>query len=171
MMKSRTDQSEQFVQWLDEYRPLIWKVVRIYARAPEDGQDLFQEIALQLWRSMDSFRGEAKASTWVYRVALNTAMAWRRKHRKHRQARDYAEGRQHETAVNSAENRDKLDWLYAEIRELPETDRSLVLLYLDGLSYREMSEVLGISESNVGVKINRTKKYLAGRLKGLSDEP
>lgn len=165
-----------FKQWLGEHQGLIFKVIRAYAATPEDQDDLFQEILLQLWCSIPGFRGKAAVSTWVYRVALNTALVWKRGQKKRRQRRtplidisqipDISE--EHTT---SAEDRQIVDRLYVAIRELPKVDASLVLMYLDGLSYSEMADILGISESNVGVKLNRAKKQLARLLKGYIDEP
>lgn len=162
-----------FKRWLGEHKGLMFKVVRAYAASPEDQDDLFQEILLQVWSSIPAFRGHAKVSTWVYRVALNTAFAWKRADKKHRRRQPLIAA--NETRDLSSErpdaqrNREILNALYAEIRKLPKVESSLVLLYLDGLSYREMADVLGISETNVGVKLNRTKKRLAESLKGAAD--
>jgi RNA polymerase sigma-70 factor (ECF subfamily) len=169
-----SEQERLFKQWLGEHKGLMFKVVRAYAASPQDQDDLFQEILLQVWSSIPAFRGNAMVSTWIYRVALNTAFAWKRGEKKHRrrhqplmaanQTPDLEEDR-----PNAQRNRELLDFLYAEIRRLPKVESSLVLLYLDGLSYREMADVLGISETNVGVKLNRIKKRLAESLKGAAD--
>lgn len=159
------------LQWLEEYKALIAKIVRVYAWSKEDGQDLYQEIALQLWRSVNSYKGEAKESTWIYRVALNTAMAWSRRHRKQTREIEEAPSGDLNTPARIAETGERLDWLYAEIHKLPPIQRSLVLLYLEGLSYKEIAGILGISESNVGVKLNRTKNYLSELAKGRDNEP
>lgn len=165
-----------FKQWLGEHQGLIFKVIRAYAATPEDQDDLFQEILLQLWSSIPGFRGKAKVSTWVYRVALNTALVWKRAEKKQRQRRvsviDISETPGiKEVHSSSAEGREIRDRLYGAIRELPKVDAGLVLMYLDSLSYSEMADILGISESNVGVKLNRAKKQLARLLKGYIDEP
>lgn len=169
-----SDRDRLFRQWLGEHKGLMFKVVRSYAASPEDRDDLFQQILLQVWSSVPAFQGKAKVSTWIYRVALNTAFAWKRGEKKHR--------RRHQPLIAANEklgldeerpdaqrNREILNALYAEIRKLPKVESSLVLLYLDGLSYREMADVLGISETNVGVKLSRTKKRLAESLKGAVD--
>jgi len=165
----------RFKEWLDQFGGILVKVARAYTINPEDGEDLLQEILLQVWRSLPQFQGRAGASTWVYRVALNTALSWRRK-----------EGRRHvlqESLLSPesvpGESVDDAGWrgrhelverLYGAIHQLPKTDAALVLLYLDDLSYREMAEVLGISESNVGVKLNRAKKTLGELMKGAANE-
>lgn len=158
--------------WIAEYRGAVWKIARAYTLTAEDCQDLTQEILLQIWRSLPQFQGGASASTWVYRVALNTALGYRRKER-HRRSRQQplfdlneVAGPEPESSV-AVGDRETVERLYAAIRQLPKYDAALVLLYLDGLSYRQMSEVVGISESNVGVKLNRAKKALAR----LFDEP
>jgi len=152
-----------FEGWIDAHKAILFKVARVYGATHADREDLFQEIALQVWHSVEAYRGDCAATTWIYRVALNTALAWRRKERKH------GEGRQDIEAVTglliAPSGRDpRLDWIYQRIAELDEADRSLALLMLDGFSYRDMSQILGLSESNVGVKISRIKAELAAQL-------
>lgn len=155
-----------FRDWLQEHGGSVLKVARAYTLTTEDCQDLAQEILLQVWRSLPQFEGRASASTWVYRVALNTAIGWRRKeHRRQTRQQPILEVEDLPAAgPDSAEQvaqREVVQRLYAAIRQLPKTDAALVLLYLDDLSYRQMAEVLGISESNVGVKLNRARKALS----------
>jgi RNA polymerase sigma-70 factor, ECF subfamily len=151
------------------------KVARAYTLTSEECQDLVQEILLQAWQSLPQFEGKASAATWFYRVALHTAMNWQRKD-KHRRSRlqPFVEVQALATETNDsaeqAQHRDTVEQLYKAIHQLPKTDAALVLLYLDELSYREMSEVLGISESNVGVKLNRAKKSLSTLMKGQSHD-
>jgi RNA polymerase sigma-70 factor (ECF subfamily) len=150
-------------EWLGTHRAILFKVARVYGAAHSDREDLFQEIALQLWHSVDSWRGDCAASTWIYRVALNTALAWRRRERRHRDGRQDMEA----TAglLIAAPDRDpRLDWIYARIAALDEGNRALALLLLDGFSYRDMAQILGLTESNVGVKINRIKAALVAQL-------
>jgi RNA polymerase sigma-70 factor (ECF subfamily) len=152
-----------FGEWIEAHRAILFKVARAYGATHADREDLFQEIALQVWHSVDAFRGDAAASTWIYRVALNTAIAWGRKDRKHSRGRQDLEAAA--GLLEAPEVRDpRLEWIYARIAELDEVNRSLALLTLDGFSYRDMSQILGLSESNVGVKINRIKAALAARL-------
>ena len=138
---------------------------RAYTLTAEECEDLTQEILLQLWRSLSQFQGRASASTWVYRVALNTALGWHRKEgrRRARQQPLLEPEDVPATGLDSAERlyrREVVEQLYAAIRQLPKAEAALVVLYLDDLSYREIAEVLGISESNVGVKLNRARKAL-----------
>jgi RNA polymerase sigma-70 factor (ECF subfamily) len=169
-----TEHEALFRQWLNEHSGLVFKVVRSYAEGAADSDDLLQEILLQVWMSVPSFRGQSKETTWLYRVALNTALAWKRrevKHRERRRALSSASAVALSAPAPSEEHvdREAVDRLYDAIRGLPPADRALVLLYLDGLSYSEMAEVVGITESNVGVRLNRIKKSLATQLKTASD--
>lgn len=167
------DHETLFKRWLDEHVGTVLKVARAYTLTAEDCQDLTQEILLQVWRSLPRFEGRAKASTWSYRVALNTALGWHRDERR-RQARQrglHEVGELPDTGVGSstqADERETVDQLYAAIRQLPKADTALILLYLDDLSYREMAEVLGITENNLGVKLSRAKQALRALLKEAS---
>ena len=159
-----------FNHWFDQYRGTIFKVVRAYGDNHHDQQELFQEICLQLWKSVPNYRGDAAVFTWVYRVAIYTALAWIKRERKQKQS---LTGLAKDTVLldQADDYRDQqLEWVYRQINQLNEIDRSLMLLWLDQLSYRTISEVLGISESNVGVKINRIKKSLTEQLKNLDHE-
>ena len=149
-------------EWLKLHKGLLFKVVRAYTVT--DFDDLFQEIIIQVWRSIPSFRQEAAVTTWLYRIALNTAIKWTKKEKKYTGA-ETLDHVQHLLQENRTALDERLNWLYAEIYKLDEIDRSVFLLLLDGSSYKEMSATLGISESNVGVKINRIKKQLASKSK------
>jgi RNA polymerase sigma-70 factor (ECF subfamily) len=158
-----------FGEWLEAHKAILFKVARAYGATHSDREDLFQEIALQVWHSVESFRGDAAVTTWIYRIALNTALAWKRKEKKHDHGKQ-----DFETAASlltSPPGRDPhLDWIYQRIGQLDEVNRSVALLLLDGFSYREMSEILGLSESHVGVKINRIKSALADQLNQESND-
>ncbi len=160
------DRDKLFKSWIDDYGGVILKIVRAYAFHRHDEDDLFQEIALQLWMSIPSFEGRSKPSTWIYKVALNTAFVWKRKEGKHPKQTDASEveteiGGVGPTPAKAAEDREDLTWLYESLRKLNKIDRSIVLLYLEDLSYRDTGEILGLSESNVGVRLNRLKSRLA----------
>ena len=152
-----------FESWIDAHRAILFKVARVYGATHSDREDLFQEIALQVWHSVEAWRGDCAVTTWIYRVALNTALAWRRKERRHREGRqDIADATGLLVAPSGRDPR--LDWIYERIAELDEGNRALALLMLDGFSYRDMAQILGLTESNVGVKINRIKAALAAQL-------
>ena len=168
------DQKSLFMKWLREHGASVVKVARAYTFTADDCQDLAQEILLQAWRSLPSFAGNSQPATWFYRVALNTAMNWQRKDKPRRaRQKPLLEVQPISTEApddGQLQHRDTVEQLYKAINQLPKTDAALVLLYLDELSYREMAEVLGISESNVGVKLSRANKALAELMKGASHE-
>ncbi len=157
------ERNQIFGEWIEAHKAILFKVARAYGTTHSDREDLFQEIALQVWHSVDAYRGDSAVTTWIYRVALNTALSWGRKEGKHGRGRQDFEA---STALlTAAPDRDpRLEWIYQRIGELDEVNRSLALLMLDGFSYRDMSQILGLSESNVGVKINRIKAALAAQL-------
>jgi len=169
------DHKSLFMTWLGEHGASVTRVARAYTLTSEECQDLAQEILLQAWRSLPKFEGKASAATWFYRVALHTAMNWHRKDRPRRASQQpllevqtlATEGTE---SAEQIQQRETVEQLYQAIAQLPKTDAALVLLYLDELSYREMAEVLGISQSNVGVKLNRAKKALHELMNGGSNE-
>jgi RNA polymerase sigma-70 factor, ECF subfamily len=169
------DQKSLFMNWLGEHGASVMKVARAYTLTSEECQDLAQEILLQAWRSLPKFEGKASAATWFYRVALHTAMKWQRNDKPRRLRQQpllelQVVATEGANTAEQAQHRETVEQLYKAIHQLPKTDAALVLLYLDDLSYPEMAEVLGISESNVGVKLNRAKKALGELMKGQSHE-
>ena len=150
--------------WLGLHKGLIFKIVRAYGVAMMDHDDLFQEIIVQVWHSIPAFRQESSVTTWLYRISLNTAIKWTKKERKHTQS-ETLDNVQHLLLENKVPVDERLTWLYEEIYKLDEIDRSVALLLLEGFSYKEMAAILGITESNVGVKINRIKKQLIAKSK------
>ena len=156
-----------FGEWLSGHKGILFKVVHAYAFEHADRQDLFQEIAIQVWRSVAAFRGESSLPTWMYRVALNTAIAWTRKEDRHQRGKEPLDGAESLlTTEFSAKPDSRLEWLYQQIAQLKEVDRSVALLLLDGFSYKEIAGITGLTENNVGVKINRIKSALAGKRMG-----
>ena len=169
------EQEAIFRRWLNDHLGLMLKVVRAGAATPEDQDDLFQEVLVNVWSSIRAFRGEAKETTWIYRVAFNTTMAWRRGEWRRRKGHEKflkfdVSPQVQPSHVDSPPDREIVERLYVAIRQLPKVDASLALMHLDGLSYQEMAEVLGISENYIGVKLNRIRKQLADQLKGANDE-
>ncbi len=165
----------RFTAWLTEFRGVLLKIARAYAVGDADRADLFQEMAVQLWRSLPAFRQEAAPATWIYRVCLNTAMTWRRgtTRREKKIQPDADLGRLSAAAATPAESADHhllLEQLYAAIHALPDFDRALVLLMLDGLAYREIAAVIGLTENHVGVALTRARKRLSELMEGVTDE-
>jgi len=157
------DRHREFVSLIEQSKRLIYRVCFAYSKSPEDRQDLFQEVVVELWKSFDRYKKERKFSTWLYRIALNTAISHVRKAgRRYRhetvagepilEATASANFREYETEDVTA--------LKRQIDQMSEMNKALIVLYLEGNSYREIAEVLGISESNVGTKLNRVKQEL-----------
>jgi RNA polymerase sigma factor (sigma-70 family) len=154
---SRSTDESWLLATLESQQRLIHKVCWAYTRTPEDRDDLFQEIALRLLSAGRNYDPTRKLSTWVYRVALNVAIDFHRKRERGRHVVPALDVHREPAAPEA-------DQQIQELRELmerqDEIDRALLLLYLDGNSYREIGEVLGISESNVGTRLNRLKNKL-----------
>lgn len=153
---------DNFVSIIKNNQNLIFKICYTYCSAPEDRKDLQQEILIQLWNSFGKFDGSVKISTWIYRIALNTAISFYRKDRRHKQntvAADNSVIVLPEADPNSEEN-EKITLLYHFIERLNELDKALILTYLDDNSYKEIAQILGITETNVATKISRIKKNL-----------
>jgi RNA polymerase sigma-70 factor (ECF subfamily) len=157
-----TGLQDAFVKKIKENEALIFKVCRVYAPDEEDGKDLFQDIVVQLWQYYPSYRGDSKFSTWLYRVALNTAITRVRKKERSvlpgNQSAELNENLHYESS--SLEEQEQLKSLYRAINILGEIDKALVMLYLEDYSYTEMEEILGIKESTLRVKMNRVKEKL-----------
>ncbi len=162
MIQKMTENEQQrlFGEWLKTHKGLFFKVVRAYAFNPHDQEDLFQEIATQVWNSVPNYRGDSKVTTWIYRVALYSAIAWLRKENRHREKLKKIDGYGEALLQASTTRHPRIEWIYDQISQLEPIDRSLTLMMLDGYSYKEISATLGITVSNVGVKLNRIKKRL-----------
>lgn len=162
------DQAALFQRWIRDHLGLVIKIVRSFAAKPEDQDDLLQDVLVNLWSSIPRFRGDSKETTWIYRVAIQTAMIWRRGER--RRQKHQSSYMNNVLLANqprgASENGDHelIDQLYEAIRQLPKLDASVALMHLDGLTYGEIGEVLGISENYVGVKLCRIRRELLARM-------
>ena len=157
---------ERFEEWMRDHVAILYRVANAFAWGA-DRHDLMQELMLAVWKAAPGFRGEAKVSTFVYRVSHNAAMTWKRTQRNYRRRVDrFAELVQHPHGPGpSAAERDQLERVYEAIRTLPPLDRSLLLLSLDGLGYQEIAGIHGLTETNVGVRLSRLRSRLARDLK------
>ena len=152
---------QAFLKDVEVHQGIIHKICRMYCDDPADWEDLFQDILLQLWTAYPTFKGQSKISTWMYRVALNTAITRLRKW-KRRPDNHFFSDKDHNIS-DTASIRIDIEYdekLQKAINSLNRFDKALVMLYLDEKSYEEMAEIMGISESNIGVKINRIKSKL-----------
>lgn len=151
----------QFVTNLEKHQNIVHKICRMYTNDSHSHNDLFQEITIQLWKAYPKFRGDSKFSTWMYRVALNTAITLFRKSKRSIKTQNI----DNVSFIIKAEEYDDeteqhLKLMYKAIKELNDIDKALVFLYLENQSYREISDTLGISEVNARVKMNRVKTKL-----------
>ncbi len=155
-MRPKTD----FIQTIKDNEGIIYKITRVYTQNKEAQKDLYQEIVYQLWKSYDSFKGQSKISTWIYRVALNTSIAYLNKEKRSVPSvvADFE-------LLNKAEESDglleeRLQILYAHIKELSMIEKGLILLYLEGKSYDEIAVITGFTSTNVGTRLGRIKQKL-----------
>ena len=156
---------------INDHRGILYKVCNLYCTDKTDKEDLFQDIVIQLWKSFPSFRHESKISTWMYRVALNTAISYFRKEIKKPKKLSISDVEFQIPAITDfPDDHDELKFLNDAIQRLTKIEKALIMLYLEEKSYREISEVLGISNSNVGVKLNRIKLKLEKIIKAISYE-
>jgi RNA polymerase sigma-70 factor (ECF subfamily) len=152
---------DSFLKQVEEHRGILYKICRVYCFSEADRQDLFQEMIIQLWRAYPTFRGQAKFSTWLYRIALNTAISdLRRKKRRIQPGNldDLPAGTL--DLPDGAGQEEQTRLLYQAIDRLTEVEKALTMLYLEDKSYQEMEEILGINQNNLRVKMNRVKEKL-----------
>ena len=152
---------DHFVNIIQENGGVIYKIVRAYADNLDQQKDLYQDIVYQLWKSFESFRGDAKISTWIYRIALNTSIAHLNKGR--RKPTTVELKFEHANIVNShgsEELEEQMKLLYSYIKSLDLIDKGIILLYLEGNSYDDIGDIIGFSTSRVGTRISRIKDKL-----------
>ena len=152
-----------FTELIDQNRGIIYKVIRLYVRHEEDKQDLFQEILFQAWKSFPNFKGNSKFSTWLYRVALNTVLTFKRRPQL---VVPYEDLTLLKIASVEKNQIDESEALYIAIRELNEVDRMIVTLHLDGYENEEIADISGLTKNNTAVKLHRIKEVLMQKLKG-----
>jgi RNA polymerase sigma factor (sigma-70 family) len=147
-----------YITRIDQYQNLIYKICSIYAGNPEDRKDLFQEIVMQGWISFPRFKENAKFTTWLYRVAINTALNYKRREQKLRII-DGAIIPELEDNLSPVE-KEQYNLMYEVIDKLPGLEKAIILLHLDNLSYNEIAEIMGMTVSNVGSKLSRIREKL-----------
>jgi|ERR1700722_3500726 RNA polymerase sigma factor (sigma-70 family) len=155
-----TPAQERFQGLMEEHKKILYKVCHAYCRNPGDRDDLAQEIIVQLWRSFSAFDERVRFSTWMYRTALNVAISFYR--RESVRTRHVVSGDEHllDAIDETANPSEEIQFLYDWIGKLDPLNKALVILYLDGNSYQEIADVLGISQTNVATKISRLKETL-----------
>lgn len=155
------DKKDAFLETLSQHQKIIFKIGHMYFDDPEDQKDLAQEIIIQLWKSFEKYDPQFNVTTWMYRIALNVAISFRRKHTTRKKYEsDYAA---YFVTIDQSpieEDTENIRLLRKFIVRLDEMNKALIILYLDGNSHQEIAEVLDISASNVGTRIGRIKKKL-----------
>lgn len=151
---------KQFLEKIEAHKGILYKVGRMYMNTPEDREDLHQEIIIQLWKSYPNFKGESEFSSWMYRVAVNTAISYFKKEKRRSHTHAYTPLAEAESEVYDPQKDRQLEVFYLAVQQLSPVEKAVIFYYMEGLSHREMSAQLGISEGNARVKLNRTKDKL-----------
>lgn len=150
---------EQFLNLVSGNQSIIFKVCNMYCNSKEDKEDLFQDIVLQLWRAYPTFKGDSKVTTWMYRIAINNAVTRLRKESR-QQRFTTLDGEAFDIPAEENKADENIALMYQSIKKLTEIERAITMLYMDDCSYKEIAEILGLSESNVGFKLNKIKAKL-----------
>ena len=171
-MQPNEKDRQRFVELIELHQGILHRICSVYSDHAADRQDLFQDMVLQLWRSYASFRGLSSFTTWMYRVALNTALLQKRKASRRPDLTGGGEAEIAAVPVAATDPNDGVELLHACIRELDTLDRAIVLLHLEERSYDEIAEITGLTRSNVSVRLVRLKERLRRALeeKGLGKE-
>jgi len=153
---------DHFIDILEKNIGILIKISKVFTKALQDREDLINDITLELWKSFKSFDGDSKISTWIYRVALNTSMNYKRKKRNDLLLLPLNDFKREDIVpwLIEQDNSSELEVLYNCIDELNEINKAIIMLYLDGKSHDEISEIMGISKTNVGTKISRIKEQI-----------
>ncbi len=154
------DKQQKFLDLAETYKEVIAKVCSVYATPEAPFADLYQEVMINLWTGMDNFRGDAKASTWIYRIALNTCITWVRRSRRQSENIVELEAGLHIPDIDSSASQ-QINMLYSLISRLEPFDKALITLWLDEKSYDEISVILGISKNNVATRLHRVRNKLS----------
>lgn len=156
---------EEFIHIIKENEGIIYKVARIYSNNTENQKDLYQEIVYQLWKSRNSFKGHSKVSTWIYRIALNTSIAFLKEEKKNvgREPIDHTLSNKIDQVDTATE--EQLSIIYEYIQQLNIIEKGIILLSLEGKNYDEIAEITGFTSTNVGTRLNRIKVKLKSNIK------
>jgi RNA polymerase sigma factor (sigma-70 family) len=156
---------KEFLDKIEKHKGIIHKVSKIYMDNAEDREDLFQEIILQLWKAYGSFKGESQFSSWMYRVALNTALIYFKKEKKKPDKHRIEPDLDIKDKSQEEDKESQLDYFYQAVQKLNSVEKALIILFLEGQSHKEIGKNLGITEVNARVKLNRTKDKLQQLIK------
>lgn len=154
-----------FIKIIKENELTILKIVQVYGKDQEDKKDLYQEIVYQIWKSFALFRGKAKISTWIYRIALNTCLNHRNKASRRKDTIESFPEWKVWHKDDDSDKQEKIQYMYSLIHQLNEIEKAITLLYLEEKSYEEIAEITGLSATNVGTRLNRIKQKLKTQAK------
>lgn len=154
------EKEQEFLNRIESHKGILYKVSKMYMDNSDDQQDLFQEIVCQLWKSYESFRNESQFSTWMYRVAVNTAIVFLKKEKRKVDRYEIASENVKDDEGDSHIKESQLDHFYKAVQKLEKIDKAIIFYQLEGFSHKEIGENLGISEGNARVKLNRAKEKL-----------
>jgi RNA polymerase sigma factor (sigma-70 family) len=154
------EREQEFLNRIESHKGILYKVSKMYMDTYDDQQDLFQEIICQLWKSYDSFRNESQFSTWMYRVAVNTAIVFLKKEKRKVDKYDIASDNIKEEEGDSQIKESQIEHFYKAVQKLEKIDKAIIFYQLEGFSHKEIGNNLGISEGNARVKLNRAKEKL-----------
>jgi RNA polymerase sigma-70 factor (ECF subfamily) len=167
-MEKNPINKKDFIDLLEKNRGIIHKICLMYTNTVTDKEDLYQEICLQLWRSVRRYRGESKFTTWLYRVAINTAINSIRNKKRSINTVELDPERHYEIKDNHREQKTSI--LLKAISRLNRIDRAIVLLWLEEKKYEEISEIMGLKRSTVSVRLVRIRRKLEELIKELENE-
>lgn len=156
---------KEFIQDIKENEGIIYKITRIYSNNTEDQKDLYQEIVCQLWKSYSSFKGNSKISTWMYRIALNTAISNLKKEKRRGSQVSIDNLLLNQMDQVDTVMEERITLLYAHIKELSIVERGIILLHLEGKSYDEIATITGFTNTNIGTRLARIKQKLKTQVK------
>ncbi|UUF15355.1 RNA polymerase sigma factor [Flavobacterium panici] len=159
------EREQEFLNRIENHKGILYKVSKMYMDTHDDQQDLFQEIICQLWKSYDSFRNESQFSTWMYRVAVNTAIVFLKKEKRKVDKYEIASENVKEEEGDSQIKENQIEHFYKAVQKLEKIDKAIIFYQLEGFSHKEIGENLGISEGNARVKLNRAKEKLKDIIK------
>lgn len=154
------EKEQEFLTRIESHKGILYKVSKMYMDNYDDQQDLFQEIVCQLWKSYETFRNESQFSTWMYRVAVNTAIVFLRKEKRKVDKYEIASENIKDDEDDSHIKESQLEHFYKAVQKLEKIDKAIIFYQLEGFSHKEIGENLGISEGNARVKLNRAKEKL-----------
>ncbi|GLU51371.1 RNA polymerase sigma factor [Dyadobacter frigoris] len=158
------ENKKEFIEIIQQNEGLIFKVARVYTNTKEDERDLYQEIIYQLWKSFASFRRESKLSTWMYRIALNTAIAQLNKEKRKGYQIPIDEILLNKSDVPDTLADERSEVLFAHIKRLSDPEKGIILLYLEGKNYEEIATITGFTATNVGTRLGRIKQKLMSQI-------